>query len=82
MQTLFIVSSLEGWPEIMYHGVDSTDIGTGPQQDATPAMAYYFVIFIFIGAFFFVNLFVGVMFLNYKEAKKFDPLFKSTISDR
>ena len=40
------------------------------------------MVFIFIGSFFFVNLFVGVMFLNYKEAKKFDPLFKSTISDR
>lgn len=82
MQTLFIVSSLEGWPDIMYHAIDSTDEGMGPQANASPAIAYYFVGFIFIGSFFFVNLFVGVMFLNYKEAKKFDPLFKSTINDR
>ena len=82
MQTLFIVSSLEGWPEIMYNAVDSTDLERGPSHNATPAIAYYFVVFIFIGSFFFVNLFVGVMFLNYKEAKKFDPLFKSTINDR
>ncbi len=82
MQTLFIVSSLEGWPEIMYNALDSTEVEQGPSKNATPAIAYYFVVFIFIGSFFFVNLFVGVMFLNYKEAKKFDPLFKSTLNDR
>lgn len=44
------------------------------------ALAYYFVVFIFVASFFLLNLFVGVMFINYKEAKKFDPLFKSTIN--
>lgn len=66
----------------MYHALDSTEEGQGPSHNASPAIAYYFIGFIFIGSFFFVNLFVGVMFLNYKEAKKFDPLFKSTINDR
>ena len=30
MMTLFIVASLEGWPDIMYQAVDSTGIETGP----------------------------------------------------
>ena len=30
MITLFIVSSLEGWPDIMYQGVDSTYPGHAP----------------------------------------------------
>ena len=28
--TLFIVSSLEGWPDIMYHSLDTVGIDKGP----------------------------------------------------
>ena len=30
MMTLFIVSSLEGWPDIMYHSLDTVGIDKGP----------------------------------------------------
>ena len=30
MNTLFVVSSLEGWPDIMLQAVDSTEINKGP----------------------------------------------------
>lgn len=70
MLTLFIVSTLEGWPDIMYQAVDGNGIEVGPKQDASPLAGYFFVIFIFIGSFFFLNFFVGVIFLNYEEAQK------------
>ena len=70
MLTLFIVSTLEGWPDIMYQAVDGAGIEEGPVENASPISAYFFVVFIFIGSFFFLNFFVGVIFLNYEEAQK------------
>lgn len=70
MLTLFIVSTLEGWPDIMYQAVDGKGVNEGPKENASPITAYFFVVFIFIGSFFFLNFFVGVIFLNYEEAQK------------
>jgi len=70
MLTLFVVSSLEGWPDIMYQGIDSTSIEKGPQKDANIIYSLYFVGFILVGSFFFLNFFVGVIFLNFEEAQK------------
>ena len=70
MNTLFIVSSLEGWPDIMIQAVDSTAINMGPKEEASVANSLYFVIFIMIGSFFFLNFFIGVLFLKYNQAQK------------
>lgn len=70
MLTLFVVSSLEGWPDIMYQGIDSTSVERGPAKDASLWYSLYFVSFILIGTFFFLNFFVGVIFLNFEEAQK------------
>ena len=68
--SLFIISSLEGWPEIMHQAVDAKDYNEAPVKNYNPAAAYYFVVFIFIGSFFFLNFFVGVVFLHFNHAKK------------
>ena len=70
MLTLFVVSSLEGWPDIMYQGIDATDVEKGPSKNASILYSLYFVGFILIGSFFFLNFFVGVIFLNFEEAQK------------
>lgn len=70
MLTLFVVSSLEGWPQIMLHAVDSTEPGEAPQQDASEFSVVFFIVFIFIGSFFFLNLFIGVIFETFNEAKR------------
>ena len=33
-------------------------------------MAYFFVIFVMLGSFFFMNLFVGVIFMNFQNAER------------
>jgi len=63
--TLFIVSSLEGWPDIMYQAVESTVADKGPQFGASRGLMLYFVSFIMLGSFFFLNLFIGVLFLKF-----------------
>ena len=62
MITLFVVSSLEGWPDIMLNAVDATEHELAPNVNENPAAAYYFVCFILIGSFFFLNLFIAVVF--------------------
>ena len=68
MITLFVVASLEGWPDIMFRAVDGQGEEMGPRINASPMAAYYFVIYILIGSFLFLNLFVGVIFMNFIEA--------------
>jgi hypothetical protein len=68
MLSLFIISSLEGWPDIMYNAVDSTEHKLAPEKDVNPFAAYYFIIFILIGSFFFLNLFIAVVYYNFKKS--------------
>eukprot|EP01060_Flectonema_neradi_P001809 TRINITY_DN11124_c0_g1_i1.p1 TRINITY_DN11124_c0_g1~~TRINITY_DN11124_c0_g1_i1.p1 ORF type:complete len:1834 (+),score=281.60 TRINITY_DN11124_c0_g1_i1:78-5579(+) len=78
--TLFEMSSLEGWVDIMYLGMDSVSSKEAPQKDHRPEVSLYFVSFILLGAFFVINLFVsalvdafqeqGMMVLNEKRERK------------
>ena len=68
--TLFNVATLNNWAEIMYTVIDSTGVGTGPQVSSSPALGLYFVIFIIMGSFFLLNMFVGVIIFNFNEVKQ------------
>ena len=70
MMTLFIIASLEGWPDIMYQSIDVTKRDNGPKKLASPAYSLFFIVFILIGSFFFLNFFIGVLFLKYEQARK------------
>jgi len=54
----------------MYSAVDITDVNQAPIKNNSPWAAYYFVVFIFIGSFFFLNLFIAVVFDNYNQSRK------------
>ena len=72
MMTLFIVSSLEGWPDIMHQAIDITRKDNGPKYENDVGQMFFFVVFILIGSFFFLNFFIGVLFLKYEQAQKRD----------
>lgn len=65
MVTLFIISSLEGWPSIMFITIDSNESTYGPEKDSLKIIAFYFIGFILVGSFFLLNLFVGVIFFHF-----------------
>jgi hypothetical protein len=65
MITLFVVASLEGWPDIMFYTLDHTEIDKGPTYNNSPAYMTYFIIFILVGSFFLINFFIGVLFLKF-----------------
>jgi hypothetical protein len=67
---LLIVSSLNNWDELMYHAIDSSGEDTGPIEGLYPEFGYFYLGFILIGAFFFLNFLIGVLFLNFKTMQK------------
>jgi len=60
--TLFSVSTLEGFLEIMHGTMDSVGIDLQPVVNSSFEMCLYFVFFIVISSFFLNGLFVGVVF--------------------
>eukprot|EP00927_Polykrikos_kofoidii_P054656 TRINITY_DN49043_c0_g1_i1.p1 TRINITY_DN49043_c0_g1~~TRINITY_DN49043_c0_g1_i1.p1 ORF type:complete len:1629 (-),score=309.38 TRINITY_DN49043_c0_g1_i1:117-4424(-) len=61
MLTLFEVSTLEQWPDVMWNAVDGGTEDIGPQYNQNPFVVVFFIVFVFILSFFILNLFVGVI---------------------
>uniref|UniRef100_A0A8C6Q0S7 Sodium channel protein n=1 Tax=Nothobranchius furzeri TaxID=105023 RepID=A0A8C6Q0S7_NOTFU len=65
--SLLQVATFKGWMDIMYAAVDSRE---QPSYEINLYMYLYFVIFIIFGAFFTLNLFIGVVIDNFNQQKK------------
>ncbi|MDP2061458.1 MAG: ion transporter, partial [Flavobacteriaceae bacterium] len=70
MITLFVLSTLEGWVPIMHNGIDAVRPGVAPILNYNPAAALFFVVFIIVGGFFLVQLFMSVLVNTYEEQKR------------
>lgn len=66
IMTLFVVSSKDGWVEIMYHGVDAPGVGQQPVRDHSWEAVLYFVSFLCIVGYFVISMFVGVIVENFQ----------------
>ncbi|XP_037646540.1 sodium channel, voltage-gated, type I-like, alpha [Sebastes umbrosus] len=68
---LLQVATFKGWMDIMYAAVDSqAKQDQQPEYEINLKMYMYFVIFIIFGAFFTLNLFIGVIIDNFNQQKK------------
>lgn len=67
--TLFIITTQEGWPDIMHMGMDVVDPEHSPKRNSFKYGAYYFLFYILIGSFFLLNMFMAVIFQKFTEAK-------------
>ncbi|CAK68274.1 unnamed protein product (macronuclear) [Paramecium tetraurelia] len=66
--TLFVVSTFDGWGEILQVAENSQIADIGPVPFDSYLYTYFFlIIFCFIGSMFFLSLFTGVLFTNLKE---------------
>jgi hypothetical protein len=68
MITLFALATLENWPDTMYNTMNIQGVELGPKYMDSPLYGYFFVAFILIGSFLFLNLFVGVIFKEFEDA--------------
>lgn len=69
--TLFVMSTTVGWADIMMRCIETTDIDYIPNEHAhkNPGWVLFFVLFIIVGAFFFLNLFVGVVISTFNSER-------------
>ncbi len=72
---LFVLTTQENWPSLVYQAIDCTSVDEGPIQGGSWYYGYYFVVFLFVGSMFLLNLFVGVMFLNFTKVQKHESSF-------
>ena len=67
MVTLFTSSTGEGWPSVMFAAIDATDVDKGPIENNKPEIAIFFIFFVIIMSFFFLNIFVALIILTFQE---------------
>ncbi|CAB3996293.1 voltage-dependent N-type calcium channel subunit alpha-1B-like [Paramuricea clavata] len=70
MSTLFASSTGEGWPAVMQAAIDATGIDRGPIVNNQIEVALYFILFVVIFSFFFINIFVALIILTFQDEKE------------
>lgn len=59
LMALFVLSSKDGWVNIMYTGLDAVGVDQQPQENFNEWRLLYFISFLLLVAFFVLNMFVG-----------------------
>eukprot|EP00899_Mesostigma_viride_P006366 jgi/Mesvir1/15730/Mv03304-RA.1 len=78
MLCLFEMATTEGWTDVMYAGVDAVGVGIALKRDTNEGYALFFVLFMVLGSFFIVNMFVGNIVDNFarqRASMEIDNLF-------
>lgn len=70
MGALFELSTTEGWVDVMYAGVDATGVDMQPIRDHSVGWVFFFILYMVVGSFFAMNLFVGVVIDNFNRMKE------------
>ena len=70
MMTLFGMMSTEGWMDVMWNAVDSTEIHQVPRRNEKPFFIFIFMVFMIIGTLFILNLFIGVVINTFDKEKE------------
>eukprot|EP00322_Chrysochromulina_rotalis_P026742 CAMPEP_0115869128 /NCGR_PEP_ID=MMETSP0287-20121206/21651_1 /TAXON_ID=412157 /ORGANISM="Chrysochromulina rotalis, Strain UIO044" /LENGTH=1138 /DNA_ID=CAMNT_0003323809 /DNA_START=89 /DNA_END=3502 /DNA_ORIENTATION=- len=72
MLLLFESSTMEGWPDVMYHTIDATYPGYTPRRNANRAQGLFVVAWVLVGGMFLLNVFVGVIVDEFARIKRLD----------
>ena len=72
MLTLFVASTFEGWPGILYVSIDSNRADYGPITDYRPDVFLFYFVYIIILAFFMINIFVGFVIVTFQSEGEAD----------
>ncbi|GMT23860.1 hypothetical protein PFISCL1PPCAC_15157, partial [Pristionchus fissidentatus] len=67
MVSLFVVSTFEGWPDLLYVAINSNDEDHGPVYNSRQSVAIFFITFIIVIAFFMMNIFVGFVIVTFQN---------------
>jgi len=67
---LYEISTTEGWVDIMNHAAAGTGPYMQPKREVNQAAILYFVVFMLFGAFFVMQLFVGVIIERFNQIRE------------
>ena len=67
--TLFEMAADAGWVTPMYRTIDSAGINYNPVRNENSFWGFFFLFFMIIGAFFLLNLLVGVVINTFNREK-------------
>jgi hypothetical protein len=67
--SLFVLSNQEGWVPVMRSGIDATGPNMQPVPENEPLYGLFFVFFIIIGCMLLINLFVGIVYIEFRRSK-------------
>ncbi len=67
---LFVLSSKDGWVNIMYTGLDAVGVDQQPVENYSEWRLLYFISFLLLVAFFVLNMFVGVVVENFHRCRE------------
>ncbi|XP_022257393.1 voltage-dependent T-type calcium channel subunit alpha-1G-like isoform X2 [Limulus polyphemus] len=70
LMALFVLSSKDGWVNIMYTGLDAVDVDQQPIENYNEWRLIYFISFLLLVAFFVLNMFVGVVVENFHRCRE------------
>nr|QDD67334.1 ion channel protein [Tetranychus cinnabarinus] len=70
LMALFVLSSKDGWVNIMYTGLDAVGVGQQPRENYNEWRLLYFISFLLLVAFFVLNMFVGVVVENFHRCRE------------
>ncbi|XP_048587790.1 voltage-dependent P/Q-type calcium channel subunit alpha-1A isoform X2 [Nematostella vectensis] len=67
MLALFTSSTGEGWPALMQASIDTTKVDQGPVVDNKIEIFLFYIFFVIVFSFFFLNIFVALIILTFQE---------------
>ena len=67
--TIFNLMTTEGWIDVMWKAVDTTEIYSVPIRNASPVNVIFFMLFLLVGSMILLNAFVGVLIMNFQDEK-------------
>ena len=69
MLLLYIMSTGDAWDSFLFASMDATEAGRGPVRNDFSAAAIFSIMWVFVGCFFALNLFVGVIVDEFNRIK-------------
>jgi hypothetical protein len=68
--TLFVISTLDSWVDIMYQAIDGTGDGKQPAFNSNKYASLYFVVYVILGVYVTVNIIVGVICDHFQRQRE------------
>ena len=65
--TLYVISTGEGWPNVLWDSIEATEPNMGPLKNNRIEISIFYIVFFIVFPFFFVNIFVALIIITFQE---------------